>query len=60
FKQFNDLQMPSAFEHPGSEHIGGAFFGMGDGSVRFISENIDSDTLIGLTTYQGGEILELN
>ena len=60
FKQFNDLQMPSAFEHPGSEHVGGAFFGMGDGSVRFISENIDSDTLIGLTTYQGGEILEMN
>lgn len=58
YAQFNDLQMDSAFEHPGGEHAGGAFFGMGDGSVRFISENIDSNTLTGLTTYQGGEILK--
>ena len=30
------------FESPGSQHRGGAQFGMGDASVRFISENIDS------------------
>ncbi len=30
------------FQAPGSDHEGGAHFGMADGSVRFISENIDA------------------
>ncbi len=32
------------FEQAGSDHPGGAFFGMADGSVQWISENIDTYT----------------
>ncbi len=45
------------FEHPGSEHPGGAQFGLADGSVRFISENVDSNTLQYLATYACGEVI---
>lgn len=39
----------------GSYHIGGAHFGMADGSVRFISENIDLNLYQALATIRGGE-----
>lgn len=42
---------------PYSFHTGGAHFAMGDGAVRFISENIDFRTFIGLCTPAGGEVL---
>ncbi len=42
---------------PFSFHTGGAHFTMGDGAVRFISENIDFRTFIGLCTPAGGEVL---
>lgn len=39
----------------GSEHTGGVHVLMGDGAVRFVSENIDRDTWWGLGTRTGSE-----
>jgi prepilin-type N-terminal cleavage/methylation domain-containing protein len=47
------------FQTPGSEHPGGAFFGMADGSVHFVSENIDSVIWGHLGSRQGGEVAGL-
>jgi hypothetical protein len=42
---------------PYSFHIGGAQFTLGDGSVRFISENISFSVFIALATPAGGEVI---
>jgi hypothetical protein len=41
----------------GSPFLGGAQFLLADGSVRFVSENIDPKVLNALATPQGGEIV---
>lgn len=41
----------------GSLHTGGAQVALVDGSVRFLSENIDAQTLRSLTTRAGGEVV---
>ncbi|MBX3436794.1 MAG: DUF1559 domain-containing protein [Planctomycetaceae bacterium] len=51
---------PNSFEHPedwGSFHTGGAQFVLGDGHVRFISENIDEAVFQALATRSGGEVV---
>ncbi len=40
-----------------SDHPGGAQFTLGDGSVRFVSENIDAGLLDALATRAGGEVV---
>lgn len=42
---------------PYSFHTGGAHFTMGDGAVRFLSENISFAVFIGLATPAGSEIV---
>lgn len=41
----------------GSKSPGGAQFGLADGSVRFISENIDAGVMEALSTINGGEVI---
>lgn len=47
------------FENPGSDHFGGATFGMADGSTNFISENVDSILFRNLGCINSGEIKAL-
>ncbi|OWK35516.1 DUF1559 domain-containing protein [Fimbriiglobus ruber] len=49
---FNDISF-------GSNHTGGANFGMGDGSVRFIAQSIDLATYIATSSIAGGEVVQL-
>ena len=44
------------FDDFSSQHTGGAQFCMGDGAVRFISENIDSGVFQGLASISGNEV----
>jgi prepilin-type N-terminal cleavage/methylation domain-containing protein len=45
------------FQAPGSQHPGGAQFGLSDGSVRFVSENINNFTFERLCTAWEGQIV---
>ena len=45
------------FDDFSSNHSGGAFFVLGDGSVHFVSQNIDETLYKSLATRNGGEIV---
>lgn len=42
---------------PGSQHTGGCHIALADGSVRFISQNLDNTTRIRLATMADGQVL---
>ena len=47
----------SSHQAPGSLHVGGCHVLMGDGRVRFISENINDLTRVYLSSISGGEVI---
>jgi len=56
----NDPINGGAEEAAGSWHPGGAQFLMGDGSVQFLSENMDMTTYRALSTRSGAEVVTLD
>jgi len=56
-----DRTMGVAFNHLpfGSNHPGGVNFAIADGSVRFVTENIDFNVYRAAATIDGGEALQL-
>jgi prepilin-type N-terminal cleavage/methylation domain-containing protein/prepilin-type processing-associated H-X9-DG protein len=54
---FSSLYDPFRVGAYGSRHTGGANFCLADGSVRFVSENVDGAVYIGLGTRAKGEVV---
>jgi len=52
-----DLSNVTTISHFRSEHVGGASFVLADGSVRFVSENIDRNIYRAVGTRNGGEVV---
>jgi len=60
FGVFNSDRLVNTFEEWDtfrSDHVGGAFFLMGDGSVRFVRDGVTKAVLDALATREGGEVL---
>lgn len=53
----SDIINVANFGSPYSFHTGGIQVSLADGSVRFLSENIDIGTLSSLTSIDGGEVV---
>ena len=48
------------FMSPGSEHSGGANYGMGDGSVRYLTSSMDSDNFCLLGSMADKQAVQLD
>lgn len=60
YKPYFGLPFPNSIIQqygPSSQHVGGAQHLMGDGAVRFISENLDVTVYDALVTRNGGEVV---
>jgi Protein of unknown function (DUF1559) len=55
FTPYFDYFTDSALYGPSSMHPGGAFHLFGDGSVRFVEDDVDVDTYVALATRAGEE-----
>ena len=51
------INVSNFYAAPYSFHTGGIQLGMGDGSVRFVSEHMNLNTLSALTSINGGEVV---
>jgi prepilin-type N-terminal cleavage/methylation domain-containing protein len=55
----NDSDWPNNYNF-NSRHTGGGNFGLGDASVRFVSDNIDTAVYRGYATISSGEVVMMN
>ena len=61
FAQTSGMLLDQEADAPfGSFHSGGAYFLYADGHVDFINETIDMKTYQNLSTFAGGEIIDMN
>ncbi len=69
FSTYEDAQIPGGgivgglnngyFESPGSVHVGGAYFGMADGAVHFLSEHVDPQVFRYLGSMADGQSVQI-
>ncbi len=57
FSPYFEYSNPRAEHGPSSMHVGGAMHLLGDGAVRFVSENTDTGLYVALATRAGGEVV---
>ncbi len=59
FSRNADCDWPNNYNF-NSRHTGGGNFGLGDGSVRFVSESIDTEVYRGYASISSGEVVSMD
>jgi len=57
FHPYFEYPDPRSEYGPSSQHPGGAFHLFGDAAVRFLTENLDDNVYVGMSTRNGGEVI---